>query len=211
MNYNTSRKKIVLPEYGRNIQNMVDSLPTIENKEERTKVANCLINVMSHLASGNQEDDFNHKLWDQLHIMSDFSLDVEAPYPLPEPEDVNKPPRKVNYYNVRDVKCRHYGRLIQSMVDKVCSMEDGEEKMKLVEVLAHQMKKLYLIWNRDTVDDDLIFNDLNALSEGRLSVNPEVCLVSAAAIIGNQDKRRKNQMKKNRKTNFQNNKRKKRQ
>ena len=127
MDYNTSKEKIALPEYGRNFQNMVELIESVENKEERTKMAYILVKVMSNLLPSKHESYFDRKMWDQLHIMSNFKLDVDSPYPVPSLEDVSRKPNKISY---RDnlVRYRHYGRIIQSMVAKVAAMEEGEEK-----------------------------------------------------------------------------------
>lgn len=191
MDYNTSKEKIALPEYGRNFQNMVELIESVENKEERTKMAYILVKVMSNLLPSKHESYFDRKMWDQLHIMSNFKLDVDSPYPAPSLEDVSRKPNKISY---RDnlVRYRHYGRIIQSMVAKVAGMEEGEEKQECVHALANQMKKLYLIWNRDVVEDDLIINDLHGISSGDLSFTSEMGLTPTASIFNNREKKRNN-------------------
>lgn len=191
MDYNTSKEKIALPEYGRNFQNMVELIESVENKEERTKMAYILVKVMSNLLPSKYESYFDRKMWDQLHIMSNFKLDVDSPYPAPSLEDVSRKPNKISY---RDnlVRYRHYGRIIQSMVAKVAAMEEGEEKQECVHALANQMKKLYLIWNRDVVEDDLIINDLHSISSGDLSFTSEMGLTPTASIFNNREKKRNN-------------------
>ena len=191
MDYNTSKEKIALPEYGRNFQNMVELIESVENKEERTKMAYILVKVMSNLLPSKHESYFDRKMWDQLHIMSNFKLDVDSPYPAPSLEDVSRKPNKISY---RDnfVRYRHYGRIIQSMVAKVAAMEEGEEKQECVHALANQMKKLYLIWNRDVVEDDLIINDLHSISSGDLSFTSEMGLTPTASIFNNREKKRNN-------------------
>lgn len=191
MDYNTSKEKIALPEYGRNFQNMVELIESVENKEERTKMAYILVKVMSNLLPSKHESYFDRKMWDQLHIMSNFKLDVDSPYPVPSLEDVSRKPNKISY---RDnlVRYRHYGRIIQSMVAKVAAMEEGEEKQECVHALANQMKKLYLIWNRDVVEDDLIINDLHSISSGDLSFTSEMGLTPTASIFNNREKKRNN-------------------
>lgn len=191
MDYNTSKEKIALPEYGRNFQNMVELIESVENKEERTKMAYILVKVMSNLLPSKHESYFDRKMWDQLHIMSNFKLDVDSPYPVPSLEDVSRKPNKISY---RDnlVRYRHYGRIIQSMVAKVAAMEEGEEKQECVHALANQMKKLYLIWNRDVVEDDLIISDLHSISSGDLSFTSEMGLTPTASIFNNREKKRNN-------------------
>ena len=188
MEYNSSRGKLILPEFGRNLQNIVTNLSLVKDREERTRLAYCLVNVMTHLVGGIQDGDFNHKMWDQLYIMSDYKLDVDSPYPRPVVEEIAKKPGKVDY-NVNNIKYRHYGNLIFQLIKKTEEMKDGEEKEQIIASIASQMKRLYLTWNRDTVDDDLIFMNLNVLSNNMLHVNPELRLASTATFLS-QDKKK---------------------
>lgn len=173
MDYNTQRSKLPLPEYGRNVQQMVDYALTVEDKEERNTVVKTIISVMGTLNPHlRDQPDFKHKLWDHLAVMSDFKLIVDSPYPDPSREKLNEKPRPVPYAPIR-LKHKHYGRVIQAMVVAATKLEDGEEKDYLVYAIANQMKKSYLTWNKESVTDDLILRDLGEFSDGLLKLNPE--------------------------------------
>lgn len=166
MDYNTQKKKLLLPEYGRNIQKMVDHLLTIEDKAERTKAAKTIIDVMGNLYPHLRDvPDFRHKLWDHLAIMSEFKLDIETPYPLPSLEKINEKPEKLRYSSGR-VKCRHYGKLVERLIDKIKETEDPEQKRALIVLTANHMKKSFLTWNKDSVEDDQIYDDINTYYGG---------------------------------------------
>ena len=171
MDYNSNRTKLPLPEYGRNIQNMVDHVMTIEDRAERNVAAQTIIDIMGNLYPYLRDiDDFKHKLWDHLAIMADFKLDIDYPYDPPKPETFQEPPMKVEYTTNR-IKIRHYGKTLQLMVDKAAELESGEEKEFLITLLANHMKKSYLAWNKDAVDDEKIYEDLEILSKGRIKRN----------------------------------------
>lgn len=176
MDYNTSRKKLPMPEYGRNIQNMVDHLFTIEDKEKRNQSAQAVIDVMGNLYPYLRDvAEYKHKLWDHIAIMSDFKLDIDYPYELPSPDILMEKPRRVPY-NQNDIKLRHYGVITQKLIDTAITME-GDEQRILIEQIANQMKKLYLAWNKDSVEDEKIFLDLEELSGHKLKVPREIQLV----------------------------------
>jgi len=142
--YNSSRKKLILPEYGRNIQKMVNHIKTIEDRDERNKAAKTVIGVMGNLNPHLRDvNDFKHKLWDHLAIIADFDLDIDTPYEWPEPESLQSKPEKVPYHQHR-IKKKHYGRSIVLMIDKAVALEAGEEKDDLVKMIAYHMKKSYL-------------------------------------------------------------------
>ena len=181
--YNSSRKKLILPEYGRNIQKMVNHIKTIEDREERNKAARTVIAVMGNLNPHLRDvADFKHKLWDHLAIIADFDLDIESPYPWPEAESLQSKPQKVPYHQHRIAK-KHYGRSIVLMIEKAVALEAGEEKDDLVKMIAYHMKKAYLTWNREAVSDSEIFNDMKTLSGGVLEVNPELKLPETKDIL----------------------------
>ena len=172
MDYNSQRKKLPLPEYGRNIQNMVDYLFTIEDKEKRNRSAQVVIDVMGNLYPYLRDvAEFKHKLWDHLAIMSDFKLDIDYPYNPPTPDILTEKPKIVPYAK-NNIKYKHYGFIMESLIKKTTEFE-GEEKEFLVELLANHMKKSYLAWNKDGVDDDKIFQDLRELSRGKLNISKE--------------------------------------
>ena len=170
MQYNTLRKKLVIPEYGRHIQRMVDHCKTIEDRDERNDFAQAIISVMGNLNTHLRDiSDFHHKLWDQLFIMAEFDLDVDSPFPIPTREQLMSKPNRVNYPSYIP-RYRYYGKNIKKMIDVAISWEEGDEKMGLVKSIANQMKKSYLLWNKDTVDDKVIYKDLKDLSNGLLDI-----------------------------------------
>lgn len=141
MRYNTAEKKLALPEYGRNIQNMVDYCVTIEDREERKHCADTIINIMGNMFPHLRDvNDFKHILWDHLAIMSDFKLDIDYPYEIVKKEDLNTRPPRLPYSNSR-IRYRHYGKTLEMMIQKATEFEQGTEKEVLVKLLANQMKK----------------------------------------------------------------------
>ena len=173
MKYNTEEERLVLPEYGRNIQNMVDYCVTIEDREERKRCANTIINIMGNMFPHLRDvNDFKHILWDHLAIMSDFKLDIDYPYEIVKRENLNQKPPRIPY-NTNRIRYRHYGKTLELMIRKATELEDGPEKDQLVRLLATQMKKSFLTWNKETVDDRKIFKDLDELSGGAIVLNEE--------------------------------------
>lgn len=173
LTYTTHLKKLALPEYGRNIQRMVDHCLTIEDRYERTRCASTIVKTMETLfpIQGNA-DAYRRKLWDHLAIMSDFKLDVDVPFDLIRPENLEDLPQPINY-NQDEFDHRHYGLMLQRSIDRAATMEDGEEKDALVMLLANHMKKLMLSVNPDGVDDEKIFKDLRIMSKGAIILDPE--------------------------------------
>jgi hypothetical protein len=170
MEYNSLRPKMIIPEYGRNIQKMVEHAMTVEDREERNKIASAIISVMGQLNPQLRDiADFKHKLWDHLFIISNFKLDVDSPYPKPEPSILTEKPDKVDYPSNK-IKVKHYGKIIEGIIDKAQTYEEGDEKQVLVASLANLMKRTYLNWNKDSVDDDVIRKDLLKLSGGKLTL-----------------------------------------
>jgi len=170
LEYNTERPKLIIPEYGRHIQKMVDHAISIEDKEERNKVAKSIIAVMGNLNPHLRDvPDFQHKLWDQLFIISDFKLDVESPFPMPSKEELSQHPPSLAYPQ-NFPKYRFYGNNIKRMIDVACGWEDGDMKDGLTLTIANHMKKCFLNWNKDTVEDDVIFKHLFELSDGKLNL-----------------------------------------
>lgn len=166
--YNTSRNKLILPEYGRNIQKMVEYIMTVDDRAERNKLAHAVIIIMGNLNPHLRDiNDFKHKLWDHLAIMSNFQLDIDYPYEVPRPEEFTEKPRPV-LYNNNDIKYRHYGRVIEMMIEEASKFPEGEEKDELTKLIANHMKKSYMTWNRESVTDDTIFNDLRELSNNKV-------------------------------------------
>lgn len=170
LEYNAERPHLIIPEYGRHLQKLIDQATVIENVEERNKMAKYIIQVMGSLNPHLRDvPDFQHKLWDQLFIMSDFKLDVESPYPIPSREVLQLKPDVLKYPQ-NFPKYRYYGNNIKYMIDVANKWEEGEMKNALVKVIANHMKKSYLSWNKDTVKDDVIFEHLYELSGGKLNM-----------------------------------------
>ncbi len=170
LEYNTEREQLIIPEYGRHLQKMIDQAVAIEDREERNKVAKAIIAVMGNLQPHLRDvPDFQHKLWDQLFIISDFKLDVEAPYPILTKEKLEERPEPLEYPQ-NFPKYRYYGNNIKRMIDVANSWEEGDLKNALIYTIANHMKKCYLNWNKDTVDDMAIFNHLLELSGGKIDL-----------------------------------------
>jgi len=168
MQYNTQEKQLALPEYGRNIQNMVDYCVSISDREERTRCANAIITIMGNMFPHLRDiNDFKHILWDHLAIMSDFALDIDYPYEVVKREDMYVKPAKLPYSQGK-ITYKHYGKNLEEMIKKATEYEDGELKDSLISMLANHMKKSFLTWNKEVVDDQKIFKDLEDLSGGRI-------------------------------------------
>jgi len=170
---NSDREHLIIPEYGRHIQKLVNHCIKLETKEERNKMANAIIDVMGNLQPHLRDvPDFKHKLWDQLFIMSDFNLDADSPYPQPSKEELTAKPVGMPYPKSSS-KYKFYGNNIQIMIDTALTWEEGELKDALVFTIANHMKKCFLNWNKDTVDDDVIFKHLTELSHGKINLTVE--------------------------------------
>lgn len=192
MDYNSKRKKLPLPEYGRNIQNMVDHVMTIEDREKRNRAAQTVIDVMGNLYPYLRDvAEFNHKLWDHLAIMTDFKLDIDYPYEPPSPDILTEKPNTVPY-NQNSIKYKHYGLVMEKMVQRVNDFE-GEEKKILTKQLANHMKKSFLVWNKDAVEDDKIFQDMEELSDGKFKMEPDIQLADIKSLIGKPKKKKQKQ------------------
>ncbi len=203
-NYNTRRKRLILPEYGRNIQTMVDHLATIQDREERNRAARTIISVMGNLYPHLRDiPDFRHKLWDHLAIMSNFTLDIDSPYPLPSKEKLQEKPKKVPYSNHR-IKYRHYGLLTEKLVEKIKEMKNPEQKRALTVLTATHMKKSFLTWNKDSVEDEQIYNDINTLYGGDIEMPEGMTLSHSKDLLQktmnvNSNKKNNNRQQKNKK------------
>lgn len=169
MEYNTQLKKLALPEYGRNIQNMVDFCLTIPDRGERKRCANTIINIMGNMFPHLRDvNDFKHILWDHLAIMSDFKLDIDYPYEIIKKEDLNLKPAKIEYSRP-DMKYRHYGKTLEKMIKMAIEIEDAKEKEQFTLLIATHMKKSYIQWNKE-VEDVKIFEDLYDLSNHKIDI-----------------------------------------
>jgi len=170
LEYNAERPHLIIPEYGRHLQKLIDQATFITDREERNKAAKYIIQVMGSLNPHLRDvPDFQHKLWDQIFIMSDFKLDVDSPYPIPTRDVINLKPERLEYPQ-KNPKYRFYGNNIKYMINVANSWEEGEMKGALVKVIANHMKKSYLSWNKDTVEDVVIFEHLYELSDGKINL-----------------------------------------
>ncbi|MDR0874555.1 MAG: DUF4290 domain-containing protein [Prevotellaceae bacterium] len=173
MEYTTLSGKLILPEYGRNIQQMVKHCQNIEDRTERTRCAKTIINIMGNLFPYLRDiNDFKHKLWDHLAIMSDFKLDIDYPYEVVKADNLYIKPARIPY-KISRIKYMHYGRTLEQMIDKAVTYEDGENKDALILLIANHMKKSYLTWNKEVVDDRKIIDDLRFLSDSKIDLNPD--------------------------------------
>ncbi|MEM5566922.1 DUF4290 domain-containing protein [Psychroserpens sp. AS72] len=187
--YNTEREHLIIPEYGRHLQKMVNYAKALPTKEERNKVAKSIINVMGNMQPHLRDvPDFQHKLWDQLFIISDFELDADSPYPTTTKEELNERPEPLKYPQ-NFPKYRFYGNNIKTMIDVANTWEDGELKEALTYTIANHMKKCFLNWNKDTVEDDVIYNHLFELSEGKINLKgSDEDLTDATTLMRNKKK-----------------------
>jgi hypothetical protein len=177
MDYNTQRDKLILPEYGRNIQKMVDHAITIEDREARNQAANTIIQVMGNLNPQLRENrDFKHKLWDHLHFIAEFKLDIDAPFDPPQKDQFEKKPDPLPYPS-GDIKYKHYGKIIEDLIEKALEIEEGDARDDFVRFIANHMKLSHVTWNKEGVADEVIFKALRDLSHGRLRVKEGTVLI----------------------------------
>ncbi|PHS53522.1 MAG: methionyl-tRNA formyltransferase [Lutibacter sp.] len=196
LEYNAERSHLIIPEYGRHIQKLVNHCIALEDVTERNKMAKAIVDVMGNLQPHLRDvPDFKHKLWDQLFIMADFKLDVDSPYEKLEKEVLQAKPEKLDYPRYAS-KYRYYGNNIQTMIDTALTWEEGDARDALYFTIANHMKKCYLNWNKDTVDDDVIFKHLIDLSNGNIDLTTKNETLSEA----------KDLMRKRKPTNKQHNK-----
>ena len=192
LEYNTSRNKLVLSEYGRHIHKLVEHAIEIKDTKDRQRFVEGIINIMGDLNPHLRDvADFKHKLWDHLYVISNFQLNVDSPYEKPTIEKLFEKPEPLNYPNGK-IKYNHYGKVIELMIVEATKMEDNELKKKLVIAIANQMKKSYVNWNLDSVEDDVIFNQLKKLSQNKLEIPEGTELTKfAPAVKQNTSKKKK--------------------
>ena len=182
-----------LPEYGRSTQNMVNHALTIENRAERQRCANTIINIMGNMFPHLRDvPDFKHKLWDHLAIMSDFKLDIDYPYEIIRKDNLNTKPEAIPYPNTK-IRYRHYGRTLEVLIKKAVEFPEGDEKRNLVALICNHMKKDFMTWNKDTVDDRKIAEDLETYSNGQLHMTDDIVRLMAERISQNYRPRMNNQ------------------
>lgn len=193
MQYNTQQKRMPLPEYGRSIQNMVDHALTIENRAERQRCANSIINIMGNMFPHLRDvPDFKHKLWDHLAIMADFKLDIDYPYEIIRKDNLKTKPEVIPYPSTK-IRYRHYGRTLEVLIKKAIDFPEGEEKQNLIALICNHLKKDYMTWNKDTVDDRKIAEDLAEYSNGKLQMTNDIIKLMAARIDHNYRQKMSNQ------------------
>lgn len=202
MEYNSSRPRLIIPEYGRNIQKMVEECMEIEDREKRNAVAHAIIEVIGNLNPHLRDAaDYRHKLWDHLFIMSDFQLDVDSPYPTPQRETFESSPEMMGYPR-RSHKKRHYGQIIRAVIGKIKELDpEDADRDALIRDVANQMKKSYLNWNKDTVQDELIWRDLYELSDGAIEAPEDKELANAQSLTKGMQQEIRNALGKNNKRN----------
>lgn len=191
MQYNTQKERLLLPEYGRNIQNMVDHCVAIADPEERRRCAYAVIDIMGNLFPHLRDvNNFKHILWDHLAIMSDFQLDIEYPYEVIKKEDLYSAPGHLDYSRPT-MRFRHYGKILERMVKIASDMEEGEPREQLIRMLLGQMKRSYTQWNKEA-DDEKIFHDLRDLSKGKIDLNSSHYTIPDIKMNGNNRDKLKN-------------------
>jgi len=182
MEYNTSLPKLIIPEYGRNVQKMVHSIIEIDDRDKRNHQAKAIIEVMGNLNPHLRDvPDFKHKLWDHLFIMSDFQLDVDSPYVRPSKESFEEKPEKLEYSD-NNIKLRHYGKILPQIIERAIDLEEGDYKDLLIFCIANHMKKSYLTWNSSNVEDEVILKHLSSLSDDKLIMKDTYALHSFVGI-----------------------------
>ena len=201
MDYNTTRHKLILSEYGRNVQSMVEYVLSVEDREKRSRLAKAIISVMGQVNPAVKESgDYKQKLWDQLHIIADFKLDVDSPYPMPSPDVLAFSTEKLSYRD-KNFRYGHYGKNIEKIIQKASLLDDGPDKEMYVEMIANHLKKTYLTWNRDSVSDELIYEHLDLLSNGLLKLSDDAKLHNTNDILARNIKKKKFQRPKDNNTN----------
>ncbi len=171
MEYNTTRNHLIIKEYGRHIQKMIEYVLTIEDREKRQKNAYALIELMGFLNPHLKNvEDFRHKLWDHLFLISDFKLDVDSPYPIPTRETLRGKPDPLSYPK-RYPKYNHLGKNIEIVIDKALSEEDAEKRQGFANSIAYYMKLTYSNWHKELVHDDNIQTELASITDGELEFN----------------------------------------
>lgn len=193
LEYNTQLPQLILSEYGRHVQKMVEMAVAIKDKEERNRAAQAIIVIMGALMPQLRDyPDYRHKLWDHLFIISDFKLDVDSPYPKPSAETLKSKPKRMQYPSYK-IAYKHYGMILEDLIKKGVEMEEGDMKTYYVESLANLMKRDYLSWNRDSVADETIYQHLSELSGGKLKVGKDFILKNTNDILATHKPQNQNQ------------------
>lgn len=191
MDYNTSRNKLLIPEYGRNVQKLIEYALTLESKEDRTQLAHYIVQIMLNFNNGAHNIESEQKVWDHLFLISDYQLDIDSPYPMPSKEKKAIKPKQVPY-SENNIRNRTYGKNMEAIIRVAIDYEDGEEKDALVKLIAYNLKRSYLNWNRTSVDDDQIKDDLYRMSGGKLTLSDDFEFPSTHDILGKKRKGKEN-------------------
>lgn len=191
LDYNTQRKQLILPEYGREVQNMVDYAMTLKTKEERQRCANTIINIMERMFPQTKENiDYKQKLWDHLAIMSDFKLDIDYPVDITEAGSITKKPQPMDYPKQKN-PVKHYGGMVFKMFEKLKDMEPGHERDELTRLTANQMKRNLIQWSHGSSDDEKIASDLARFTEGKIQIDLDRFKFNIGSMKEPGEKRRK--------------------
>jgi hypothetical protein len=173
LDYNTQREKLVLPEYGRGVQNMVDHCINIKDREERQNCAEAIIAIMDRMFPENREsEDHDHKLWDNLAIMSNFQLDVDFPYDIADAHKIATKPEPMEY-PMQKIPVRHYGSMMFELFDRLKTMEPGQERDELIHITANQMKRNLILWSHGSCDNEKVASDLARYTDGKIQIDLE--------------------------------------
>ncbi len=175
MEYNTAQEKLVLPEYGRNIQRLVEFCKTIEDHDERNRFAEYVVYLMGGIANKNHSDQ-KHKLWYHFAMIANFDIDIDYPIDKPEPQELNIKPEKMSYPQ-NNISHRYYGKNIEGLIKKIVELPEGEEKTILIKLTANHMKRLYVNWNRPQVNDEVIFSDMRKMSDNNITIPEDLKLM----------------------------------
>ncbi|MGN0186394.1 MAG: DUF4290 domain-containing protein [Paludibacteraceae bacterium] len=193
------KSELIMPEYGRNIQQMIQYAMSIDDRAERTRCARTIIDVMGNMFPYLRDvEGFKHKLWDHLYIMSGFKLDIDYPFDVKKPQDMPHP--EPIPYNTQNIKYRHYGRWLQTLIKKASEYEEGEQRTALIRLIANNMKKDYVTWNKDLADDNKIFDDLRELSHGAIDIKSNSMTLTCMRNGNNAYKNNKNNGKNGKKS-----------
>lgn len=199
MEYNTQRERLPMPEYGRSVQEMIDYAVRIEDRTERQRCAETIISIMLGMFPSLKDvADFQVKLWDHLAYMSGYKLDVDYPFPVTHLDNARQNPEHISY-SKGNVQCRHYGKFVQELIDKAVEMPEGPEREQLTRLIAIQMKKDIISWNREMADDNRVREDIARFSNGALSLGEGSLEINVDQQNGSGQRQRQFQYRKNRK------------
>ncbi|HZK07881.1 MAG TPA: DUF4290 domain-containing protein [Bacteroidales bacterium] len=190
MEYNSQREHIIIPEYGRNLQKIVEIVVNTEDRTKRTQLAHVVVDIMANIHSQQKDSpELRQRLWDHLHIVSGFRLDVDSPFPVPDREVLTKAPQNLEYPR-KNMRFIYYGKNIENIIGEVAEYPDGDDKKELVKNIANHLKKSYLTWNRDSVDDGLIKKHFDELSEGKLELDSNYQFTSTNELLGTKPRKK---------------------